>query len=127
MNLITNKMDKRILAGSLLSISLAGVPSVGVFANGGQTQRALVQQQQTIKVSGVVSDNEGPIIGASIVEKGAKSNGTVSDLDGNFNLSVKPGASLVISYMGYKKVEVKAEAGKKLRPVRLEESVRQPT
>ena len=71
-----------------------------------------VQQQNTIKVSGVVSDSEGPIIGASVIEKGVKNNGTITDMDGNFQLSVKPGATLVISYMGYKKVEVKAAAGK---------------
>lgn len=57
--------------------------------------------QQTKKVTGVVSDAQGPIIGASIMEKGT-SNGTVTDFDGNFTLNVKPGAQLVVSYIGYK-------------------------
>ena len=48
----------------------------------------------------------GPVIGASILEKGT-SNGTVTDLDGNYTLSVKPGATLVISYIGYKTQEIK--------------------
>jgi len=114
MNIITNKMDKQVLAVSLLSISLASFPSLGILASSALAKNggAQVQQQNTIKVSGVVSDSEGPIIGASIVEQGTKGNGTVSDLDGKFTLSVKPGATLVISYMGYKKVEVKAVAGK---------------
>ena len=114
MNVITSKMDKRILAASLLSIGLASIPSQGILASETLMNGVQVQQQQTIKVSGVVSDSEGPIIGASVVEKDAKSNGTVTDLDGKFQLTVKPGTTLVISYMGYKKVEVKAVAGKPL-------------
>ena len=61
---------------------------------------------QTKKVTGNVSDAEGPIIGASVVEKGNTSNGTVTDLDGNFTLDVKPGATIVISYIGYKTQQV---------------------
>ena len=114
MNVITSKMDKKMLAASLLSIGLASIPTQGILASETLMNGVQVQQQNTIKVSGVVSDSEGPIIGASVVEKGAKSNGTVTDLDGKFVLSVKPGATLVISYMGYKKVEVKAVAGKEM-------------
>ena len=61
--------------------------------------------QQSRKVSGVVTDAMGPIIGATIMEKGT-SNGTVTDLDGNFTLDVQPGAVLVISYIGYKTQEI---------------------
>ena len=56
--------------------------------------------QQSRKVSGVVTDAMGPIIGATIMEKGT-SNGTVTDFDGKFTLDVQPGAVLVISYIGY--------------------------
>lgn len=51
-------------------------------------------------------DADGPIIGASIVEKGNPKNGAVTDLDGNFSLNVRPGATLVVSYIGYKTQEV---------------------
>ncbi|MBR5392968.1 MAG: SusC/RagA family TonB-linked outer membrane protein [Prevotella sp.] len=61
--------------------------------------------QQDRKVTGTVVDAMGPVIGASIMEKGT-SNGTVTDLEGNFSLSVKPGATLVISYIGYKTQEI---------------------
>ena len=67
-------------------------------------------QQQSNKVTGKVSDATGPIIGASVVEKGT-ANGTITDLDGNFNLNVKAGATLVVSYVGYKSEEVKAGRG----------------
>ena len=48
----------------------------------------------------------GPVIGASVVEKGNTSNGVVTDFDGNFTINVKPGATLVISYIGYTTQEV---------------------
>ena len=60
-------------------------------------------------VQGTVLDaaNGEPIIGASILEMGT-TNGTITDFDGNFTLSVKPGAKLQISYMGYKTQELAA-------------------
>ncbi|MCQ2238567.1 MAG: TonB-dependent receptor [Bacteroidaceae bacterium] len=57
---------------------------------------------------GTVIDATGePIIGASVLEKGT-TNGTITDFDGNFTLSVKNGATLVISYVGYVTQEVQA-------------------
>ena len=55
---------------------------------------------QNVTVSGVVSDQMGPVIGASVFEKGTN-NGAVTDLDGKFSLSVKTGSTLVISSIGY--------------------------
>ena len=56
---------------------------------------------QQVKVSGKVSDtNNEPMIGVSILEKGT-TNGVISDLDGNYELSVNKGATLVFSYIGY--------------------------
>ena len=43
---------------------------------------------QKVSVSGTVRDDVGPLIGASVVEKGTTSNGAVTDLDGRFSLSV---------------------------------------
>ena len=60
---------------------------------------------QNVAVSGVVSDQTGPVIGASVFEKGTD-NGAVTDLDGKFSLSVKPGATLVFSSIGYTAQEV---------------------
>ncbi len=60
-------------------------------------------------VNGTVIDaaNGEPIIGASILEMGT-TNGTITDWDGNFTLTVQPGAKLSISYMGYKTQELAA-------------------
>ena len=71
-----------------------------------------VQQKQS--VSGVVKDAAGePIIGASVLEKGT-TNGTITDFDGNFQLSVSSNATLVISYIGYQTQELKVVPGKSL-------------
>ena len=66
--------------------------------------------QQTKQVSGQVTDSQGPLIGATVMEKGTN-NGTVTDFDGNFSLNVNPGATLVVSYVGYESQEVKAADG----------------
>ena len=68
-----------------------------------------VSAQTTI--SGHVKDGTGEgIIGASIVVKGTQG-GTVTDFDGNFSLQCKPGATLVVSYIGFVPQEVKAKNG----------------
>ena len=67
--------------------------------------------QTTLKVSGTVvsgSDNL-PVIGASVVETGKSTNGAATDIDGNFHLNVPEGASVTVSYIGYKSVTMKAE------------------
>ena len=66
--------------------------------------------QQTKQATGHVTDSQGPLIGATVMEKGTN-NGTVTDFDGNFSLNVKPGATLVISYVGYVTQEIKAGDG----------------
>ncbi len=63
--------------------------------------------QQTKQATGYVSDSQGPLIGATVKEKGT-SNGTVTDFNGFFSLNVKPGATLVVSYVGYVSQEIKA-------------------
>ncbi len=80
---------------------------VGMFspAYASSSYVAAAAVQQTKKVSGVVNDAAGPVIGATIMEKGT-SNGTVTDFDGNFSLDVQPGATLVITYIGYKTQEI---------------------
>ena len=61
----------------------------------------LVVQAQSLQVSGtIVSKSDGqPIIGATILEQGT-TNGTITDFDGKFSLTVKQGAEISISYIG---------------------------
>ena len=81
------------------------------FAEANETIQSV--QQAARKVTGVVSDSQGPLIGATVKEKGT-ANGIATDLNGNFVLNVKPGATLVVTYVGYvtKEVKVPANGGK---------------
>ena len=90
------KKNRKALTALLLCTGFIAVHPLVMRAEGSGSSVQTVQQQQ-IKVTGTVNDDMGPIIGASVVEKGSSSNGTITDMDGNFALSVKPGAVLLIS------------------------------
>ena len=63
------------------------------------------------EIKGTVLDDLGEtVIGATVLEKGT-TNGTITDFDGNFSLKVDAGRTLVISFVGYKTVEVPAQNG----------------
>ena len=64
---------------------------------------ALFAQNKTVR--GTVSDAQGPAIGVSVMEKGTQ-NGVTTDLDGNYVITVKPGATLVFSSIGYATQEI---------------------
>ena len=64
---------------------------------------------QSKQVTGVIKDANGEsVIGANVVEKGTN-NGTISDIDGKFSLNVAPGATLMITYIGYVSQEIKVD------------------
>ena len=59
------------------------------------------QVQKQKRITGIVTDPNGdPIIGANVVEKGT-TNGTITDLDGKFSLTVDDRSSLLVSYIGF--------------------------
>lgn len=70
----------------------------------------MVMQAQSLQVEGtVISKSDGePIIGATVLEKGT-TNGTITDFDGKFVLSVNQGSEIVISYVGFKSQTLKAQ------------------
>lgn len=56
---------------------------------------------QNVTVTGTVMDSMGePVIGANVIQEGT-SNGSITDIDGKFSLSIPKGAVLVVSYIGY--------------------------
>lgn len=57
-------------------------------------------QQSQVTVKGIVADALGPVIGANVIEKGT-TNGTVTDTNGEFSLTVPSDAVLVVTYIGY--------------------------
>ena len=113
----TKNCKYTLLCGTLSLCFIGGVLPMQAIA---QTTQSAVEQQTTA-VTGVVTDATGPVIGASVIEKGNTTNGTITDLDGKFTLNVRPGATLVISYIGYKTVEI-AASKKPLKIVMSEDS-----
>ena len=78
---------------------------------------------QTITVKGNVKDTSGePVIGASVVEKGNTTNGTITDLDGNFSIKVDGKKTLVISYIGMKTQEVAVQGRKTINVQMVDDS-----
>lgn len=66
---------------------------------------------QTINLTGTVTDPQGePVVGASVIEKNKPSNGTVTDINGNFALKVPQGAIIRISYVGCDTQELPAKS-----------------
>ena len=106
-SMITKSMVLPFAAGMLLCTTNASAANeltkmVNIVAQG----------QQKTQVTGVIVDASGePLIGVSVVEKGNKTNGAVTDIDGKFVINVPANSSLVVSYVGYKTQEV-AVAGK---------------
>ena len=98
-------MLKKMQTVGVLLLSLA-------FSYGGQlhameVSAATTITQQTDKLTGTIEDEFGPVTGASVVVKGT-TNGTVTDMNGNFELShVKKGDLIQISFIGYVTQEVK--------------------
>ena len=68
-----------------------------------------------VTASGTVYDeNNEEVIGATVVQKGKPANGTSTDFDGKFSLSVPAGARIIVTYMGYEPYEVAAGTGLKI-------------
>ena len=83
-----------------------------------RASEAVAQAKATVQVKGVVLDtSDQPIIGATVVESGTQSNGTLTGADGSFTITITQGASLRISYVGYKTVTVKPTGGKTVQVV----------
>lgn len=91
-----------LVASACMAFLLGGAPQVWAA----DFDSVTAAQQQTKKITGTILDQAGiPVIGANVLEKGT-SNGTITNLDGKFTLNVKPGATLHISYIGYKVEEI---------------------
>lgn len=84
---------------------LAGFCSLGLLGYSPQTLAAKATTmsmavQQTKKITGTVSDSQGPIIGATVKVKGSSA-GAITDIDGNFVLYAPANATIEVSYIGY--------------------------
>ena len=98
-------MNRNFRKTALLMSAMA-LLGLGYSSNANAAGDVQSVQQATKKITGTVVDAQGPVIGASVVEKGT-TNGTVTDFDGNFSLNVNPGATIVISFIGFETQEIK--------------------
>jgi TonB-linked SusC/RagA family outer membrane protein len=98
-------MSKHLLA---ILLTACGMP-FGAQVYAMATPEPQSQGQASVTVRGTVLDeNNEPIIGASVVQKGATSIGVTTDVSGHFVVNVRPGTKLKISYVGYVTQEVAA-------------------
>lgn len=112
-NEVRHEKSMKYAAGMLFCglLSLSSLPTMAVSATNGIE----MQQQDKKTVRGTVLDEMGePVPGANVVIKGT-SNGTITNLDGAFSLSAKDNDVLVISFIGYKNVEVSLVGKRDLR------------
>lgn len=98
---------RALLLSAVASVCLAGVPMVSLAGTNGITA---VQQAGVVKGQ-VVDANGDPIIGATVKVVGSASGGTITDIDGNFQVSAKAGSQLEISYVGFATQTVRVGSG----------------
>lgn len=99
-----NLLGATLLLPSLLLANTENTHSLAVSILKSENQS--VSQIVEKKITGVVYDEAGlPVIGANILEKGT-TNGTITDMDGNFTLTVSDNATLLVSYIGYNQQEI---------------------
>ncbi len=83
-----------------------------------------IANAQTIIVKGTVKDAAGePVIGAAVIERENPSNGTSTDIDGSFALSVAKGKHLQVSFIGYTTQEIEVVAGGPIEVILAEDAV----
>ena len=102
-----SKVLEQTLQGTGYSYKVVGKQILIQSSNGASGSASPVVAQEGIrKITGHVKDNLGePIIGANVVVKGT-TNGTITDIDGNFTLNVPANAVLLVSYIGYSDITV---------------------
>lgn len=103
MNMNKKKIVFAVISLLCLNLTLTAESNVGDLdvRRTATVQESASITQNTRKITGFVRDESGDeIIGASVVEVGT-TNGVSTDMDGRFELSIKPNSSILISYMGY--------------------------
>ncbi|MDY4654209.1 MAG: SusC/RagA family TonB-linked outer membrane protein [Prevotella sp.] len=106
-------MKKKQVLICLLLAGMAWTPAMALAAADAAKGTSIVAAPDNNVVKGTVTDADGPLIGATVKVAGTTS-GTVTDFDGNFSIQCKPGATLEISYVGYKTISAKAQNGMKV-------------
>ena len=109
-----NVKDKTIFEVLDLALKNTGllyqVHNKAIILNSNGITPSLVQQQKK-QITGKITDEQGePIIGANIIEK-ETTNGTITNIDGTFLLSVSDSSVIFVSYIGYLSQEIDVGSG----------------
>lgn len=114
--------SKYLSAAKIICLSFLFAVPVETFAESVKEMPAVNAVQQQGIVKGTVVDTQGePIIGASVTIKGGTV-GTITDIDGNFSLTVPAGSQIVVSFIGYTRQFVTPKAGQALKIVLKEDT-----
>ena len=117
---LSSVIDKKIsvASGSVASILDQALTGTGLSYAFGENHIVITKNEDVLQaaeknkvIKGVINDAKGePLIGVAVQEKGT-TNGTITDFDGNFNITVSSSAAeLVFSYVGYKTITMTANA-----------------
>ena len=115
-----NLVQRRSMGKASITMSifllLSGSTGLSAATSSFLSNPSITSVQQTDgKISGTIVDAQGePIIGANVMVKGTTI-GTITDFDGKYTLEAQTGSTLVISYIGFETLEVKAENGQNIR------------
>lgn len=91
----------------LLLLTAVCFLTIGTHATtGDNTINVTETVQQKKKLTGTITDEFGPVIGATVIIKGKPQIGTVSDADGKYALDISEGETIVVSFVGYAKKEI---------------------
>lgn len=100
--------NSRLLTAAVITALFLGSGNALAKQDVSANSYEVTEQMQTQVVKVTVVDSHGePVIGANVIEKGT-TNGSITDLDGNAQLTVKSNAILQVSFIGYTTQEVKA-------------------
>lgn len=117
--------SRGMFLGATMFLASIGMATASPFAGeiGSTDPNPVVASPQQAKytISGVVEDQFGPIAGANVVEKGT-TNGTITDMNGNFTLEVSPKSILVVSFIGYKEQQIPVDNQKSINIRLIEDS-----
>lgn len=108
----------------ILLVLLALEPASYAESTGNSSQIPMTQADN-ITVQGKVIDENGETLPGATVQQSGTTNGTITDIDGNFSLSVPSDATLVISFVGYKSTEVSVEGKTDLGTITLVSDIRE--
>lgn len=93
-----------------------------IVLTAGEEANAINEDNKQMVKGVIVDENDEPIIGASVVVKGNSAIGTISNMDGEFTLSVPSASTLVVSYIGYVTQNINIDGKTSLRIILREDS-----